>query len=448
MKKAQNRWSRILLTITLAALTAVCVLIIIAIGVHLRQSFTIKDAETIAVIRANFSQELVFSLLGVAISVWIGLNIYNVLSKEDLQVLVEKTEETARRVEETAEKVTEDAYTEVVISKLRLMPADRIENYLASRFVEIERLPCDILKLIVLLEDKFNYAYALYVAGSAVSDLAPMIALICQIETLAQDCHTQGIISEEQHRFLGGYIALRKADFAFSTLQYSSSHICEKERMADAKKMIENYKEALTQFFHAEFAWSVNNFTAEECQGVALIQNSICGAYLVFAPWENWDDDAHKDAILAGETAIKFAGNIQPHIRAVFFRNLGAAHERDGDCKKAMEYYQQAYSNDSTDPKILHCIASLYRKELGKIIDRENVSKDEKEKLLEQSTYWYWMELIHRGGAMPKDSWPVDLQKYAEKLHAKKFQEQALRDVLRLGEKCRKELASMAESKS
>lgn len=141
MKKARSKWSRVLLTVTLIALTGVCLLIMATTRVHLWKVFATDSPETIAAIRANFSQELVFSLLGVAISVWIGLNIYNVLSKEDLQALMEKTEETA-------EKVTEEAYTEVLISKLRLMPADRMENYLAGRFVEMDRFPCEILKQI------------------------------------------------------------------------------------------------------------------------------------------------------------------------------------------------------------------------------------------------------------------------------------------------------------
>lgn len=443
MKKARSKWSRVLLTVTLIALTGVCLLIMAMTGVHLWKVFATDSPETIAAIRANFSQELVFSLLGVAISVWIGLNIYNVLSKEDLQVLVEKTEETARRIEETAERVTEDAYTEVVISKLRLMPTDRIENYLASQLSNLKRLPRDILTCMIKLEDKFNYAYSMYVANQYTKAMTQGLCITDEIESML--IYGEGL-DIDQTEFLLAYIALRKADLTYFSFQCRHEKCREKAAMV----ILDRYRRALLKLFKIDdisFHFPPADYEVEQRQGIALLLNNICSTYLVLFPRKLTEGELQK-AIEAGKKAEEFAAEVQPHIRAVFLRNLGVAYELNGDWGDAMKCYYRAYCNDPTAPKVLHCIASLYRKELGKIIDRENVSKDEKEKLLEQSTYWYWMELIHRGGAMPKDSWPVDLQKYAEKLHAKKFQEQALRDVLRLGEKCRKELASMAESKS
>lgn len=442
MKKARSKWSRVLLTVTLIALTGVCLLIMATTRVHLWKVFATDSPETIAAIRANFSQELVFSLLGVAISVWIGLNIYNVLSKEDLQALMEKTEETA-------EKVTEEAYTEVLISKLRLMPADRMENYLAGRFVEMDRFPCEILKQIVLLEDKFNYAYAMYVAGSATKDLKPITALIHQLETVTKSYSRQRTISEEQKDFLRGYIALRRADFAFFSVQNNGDNMSVNEKICCAEEMIKNYHTVLDLFFHAQCAWDSYSYTSEECQGIALIYNSICAAYLVFFPWKEGEVQNQeqkrkilKDAIWAGEEAIKYASTVQPGIRAVFLRNLGVAYERSGDWMSALRFYNEAYSLNPTNPKILHCIASWYRKRA--MVMQSN----DKREFLQMSAYWYCMEFIHKGGNIVGDDWLKELKSEAQKSGYELPFSQGLREFMEMGHDCREAMKKYTKEPS
>lgn len=105
------------------------------------------------------SQDLVLSLIGLAISVWIGLNIYNALSKEELKDLLDKAEH--------ATKITERIYTEVLLSKFRMSPADRTVSYLASRLETIDLLPAEILENLIAVEDLFSFSYGLYEGGMA-----------------------------------------------------------------------------------------------------------------------------------------------------------------------------------------------------------------------------------------------------------------------------------------
>ena len=55
---------------------------------------------------------------------------------------------------EHATKITERIYTEVLLSKFRMSPADRTVSYLASRLETIDLLPAEILENLIAVEDK------------------------------------------------------------------------------------------------------------------------------------------------------------------------------------------------------------------------------------------------------------------------------------------------------
>ena len=73
----------------------------------------ITDTPEKVIIKNIYNHEsLTLSLIGIAISVWIGLNIYNVLSKEELLTLLDSAQKAA--------EVTERVYTEMIKSKFRM----------------------------------------------------------------------------------------------------------------------------------------------------------------------------------------------------------------------------------------------------------------------------------------------------------------------------------------
>lgn len=173
-RKRRKRGSKKALLATLILSIVMCLAVVVGLTINfVRMDYILGRVSPMQVAEVNTYNNisLMISMLGVAVSVWVGLNIYNALSKEELNELLEQAER--------ASAIVEDVYTEVLISKLRLLPADRIENYLAGRLSNMERLPCDILKQMIFLEDKFNYAYAMYVGrasqkytGSEIEDLS------------------------------------------------------------------------------------------------------------------------------------------------------------------------------------------------------------------------------------------------------------------------------------
>lgn len=448
-----KNWSRILLNVTLVALSLVCIAIVVAFGINIAIRVASGSVESAAEIGKSTSLDAMFSLLGIAVTVWIGLNIYNVLSREEVKEFMARTQENADKREEKlkgsiqaaedkAEIISRKVYTEVLISKLRLLPADRIENYLATQLAALERLPSDILVQMILLEDKFNYAYSMYTAEEYSRVMEQGSGLSDEVQSVAEACSEREPLDSKQQAFLSGYIALRKADFSFFYAQ------CYPENTKEqwARTVLALYGVAMDNFFGTKNLFALNdvrNYSPEECQAIALMANNICSAYLVLIP-RQLNSDEFEMAIEAGEKAIKFATEVQPRVRAVFLRNLGVAYERSGNWSSAIQCYYEAYCLDSTNPKILHCIASWHRKQIDKNLI---TSTEEKEKCLKCATYWYWMELIHGGGRIMGDAWPRRLSEYATEIDATTPLNQELRETLQLGADCYNELQAIAKEK-
>ena len=67
---------------------------------------------TINLVSEQTEISLLLSIVGIAISVWIGLNIYEVVAQKDLEGLIDRTENLLNRAEHIS--------TEILVSKLRI----------------------------------------------------------------------------------------------------------------------------------------------------------------------------------------------------------------------------------------------------------------------------------------------------------------------------------------
>lgn len=404
-RKRRKRGSKKALLATLILSIVMCLAVVVGLTINfVRMDYILGRVSPMQVAEVNTYNNisLMISMLGVAVSVWVGLNIYNALSKEELNELLEQAER--------ASAIVEDVYTEVLISKLRLLPADRIENYLAGRLSNMERLPCDILKQMIFLEDKFNYAYAMYVGrasqkytGSEIEDLSEV----------TEKFEKEGALSKKQKRFLDGYIALRNADFHFFWAQYN-------ETEGKGEEILRNYQKALKLLFgitELSTLRSARKYSIEECQGIALMANNICATLLILI---SANENKLEIAITAGRVATEFDAAVHPHIQAVFERNLGVALERQGymvqehaeRMDEALYHYYKSYGLDSKNWKTLHCLGSWYRKRFvekyrwGKnFLEDQNElpTMDEKQRadviaLLTKAAYWYWLEQSSNDG--------------------------------------------------
>lgn len=446
MKKRTNiaRHCLLLIPVMMSVVIAVVATVTLCYGVA---NDNVKTVENVVM---GDGVTLLCSFISIAITVWVGLNIYNVLSKEELNELVDKAAK--------ATELVENVYTQVLISKLRLMPGERIESYLASALLKIECLPEELLRKMIALEDQFNYSYCLYKQGASGRCTEQGVELVKQLQELVES-HKKAL-GRKQWDYLQGYLTVRGADLAFFQTQ---CHLSKGERIAPirADALLEQYHTALYTFFGIRSLWPCKDpeaFSAEERQGVACIANDICAVYVALLGKDRCQkkDDALDRAIQAGKIAVEFGKEMPPHTKAVFHRNLGVAYEwKKGKGAEAFDQYYKAYQLDPQNPKVLHCIASWYRKWLckkyplnlgtrrlpGAMMSQREL--DDAKVLLETTAYWYWLELSCGGGTMK--SWPIHLQECAQDLEDQGVHlEQGLVSALKRGEFCFAELGKTA----
>lgn len=348
-------------------------------------------------------QSLVFTLIGVAISVWIGLNIYNALSKEELRDLLDQAER--------ASEITERVYTEVLKSKFRMSLLNTESRYLADRLEIIERLPSEILEKLFQLEDLFDLSYRLYdrvFSGPYIEEGQKIASDL--ISTIEND-YKRRLLNKGQHTFLMGYISLRMGDFLYFQAKHSDMNAKGLDKIA--MKAIRHYEKSAEIFFGISNLGRCSNshdFDSSEKEYVAYLANNIGSAYLLFISPGSVDLDY---VISLEQVAFNFSNEMSPLVREVFVRNLGVACERNGKMNEAIQHYNEAFQLNHGSWKAAHCIGSWYRKmalrDFPEIFGEQKLtaqqlrqkSDEEKaniEQLLKKAIYWYRIKQLNNNG--------------------------------------------------
>lgn len=356
----KGRTSKLVMKITLAIPIILCFVIILNLANDsiriIYSNKAIYDSSTILIENIYKSQTIILSLIGIAISVWVGLNIYNALSKEELRMLLDQAENAA--------KITQRVYTEVLTSKFRISSNDATASYYASKLEEIDMLPDIILERLITIEDLYNYSYKLYSeSSSTVYNTIGLKQTKIVIDTVNK-YYKDKIINHEQYSFILGFLSVRLGDFSYFKAQYES--IDNNDALACiANDIIQNYQNALYYFFKIRdisLCITPDSYTIAERQCVAFIANSIASAYLLFIP--NIDASSLKKVILIEEVAINFSAEISPSIKAIFTRNLGVALEKSSYIDEAFKEYCTSYHLDCRNYKTAHCLGSWYIKQI------------------------------------------------------------------------------------
>lgn len=311
----------------------------------------------------NNSQSLVLSLIGIAISVWVGLNIYNVISKEELNALLVEAEKAAN--------ATAAIYTESLKSKFRLSFSDRTANYFITQLDTMDRLPTSVLEKILELEDIFNFSYKLYCDGLSTRFNQIGEDKANKLLAYAEKQKSIGCINKEQYSFILGYCALHIGDFLYFRAQYDPL-LAEKGHENDLLNLIDTaaqkYRDALYYLFRIRDIRHCGNpetYSAEERISLAILGNNIGSIYLLNRlVREGLNKEQLEEIIEAEKVAADFSTEISALYRSVYIRNLGIAYERNGQKKEAYEQYCRAFSLNHKSWKAAHCIASWYGKEI------------------------------------------------------------------------------------
>lgn len=433
MKKIiHKRLSRKVIFLTLIIPILMCLAIIIGICLNTYVQVTVTKS-------VDNNESLVLALIGVAISVWVGLNIYNVLSKEELKLLLEQAEDAAN--------ITSKVYTESLKSKFRVSFSDRTANYLITQLDSMDSFPDDLLEKILELEDLFNFAYSLYCDGLSTKFNEIGVKKAEKLLAYSEEQQAAGIINKEQDFFLRGYCSLRGGDFSYFRIQYDKEL---EKNIKNLEDLVENaaqkYKNALYYLFRIRdirYCGKPENYTPEERISLAILANNIGSVYLVKPAILNKLAQSKLDEIIEVEKiAVDFSTEISDLTRSVYIRNLGAAYEKKDRQADAFEQYCIAFRLNQKSWKAARCIGSWYGKKLRRefpdfpgeesigveeleeyweklreyakclepkqdeyIAEGEDKNKDIILDLLQRSTYWNEVTAANNGGLL--DKWLV-----------------------------------------
>ena len=364
-------------------------------------------AEEIVERRTYDQGSLTLSLIGIAVSVWIGLNLYNVLSKEELQKLLDTAEKAAQ--------ITEQVHTETLRSKFRLAANNTESRYFVSRLDELDTLPLDILKQLIAVEDLNTSAYRLYLEGHPTADSGEGQALAEKAIEMVQKYREMGWLRSDQYSFLMGLLSSRDADFHYFQAQFGTG----REREDHAQAAIDRYEEAARYLFRIEditYCQDLRNFHSDERQCLAILANDIGSAYLLFR--RGLTEHELAKAIALEKVAVRASSGLLPSVREKPCRNLGAFYERSGRPDEAFEQYCRAFRLVQDYWKVPHCIASWYYKQIWiRFLGQRDIkqmsglsnrmedllalpeeSRQEVQELLKRSIYWYRVEQSLRPG--------------------------------------------------
>ena len=309
------------------------------------------------------SETTILPVIAIAISVWIGLNIYNVISKEELQELHAILNSAQESVTEVT-KVTKQVYIEMLKSRFRMSAVDTASEYFSMRLEEMEPLPIELSEKILKLEDIFQISYHLYGYDSSSSRSKEGAELAEDLQKTASEYKRTGSLNSEQHTFLMGYAFWRRADF----LYYWAN--CHKEnRESIAKEAINHYMQTAKYLFGiktmADFKRKAKS-NVHDHKFLAYLANDLVATHVSLIP-DSLGTDEWDDVISVAETAVSCYEDLPHKVQAIILRNLGCAYERRGCMDKAFEQYKKSYKINSGNYLTAHCIGSFYRKQAVKL---------------------------------------------------------------------------------
>ena len=411
--KMRTRTSKAILATTILLSVLLCAIIIAEVCLGFFQLKTLQAAkETLpaALIENIYNQEsLTLSLVGVAISVWIGLNLYNAVTKEEMRALMDGAQATAA---EAAEQV----YAEMLKSKFRMSSPNTASEYFDIQLEAIGPLPMEISQKVLELEDLFQISYRLYGEGVSSKDNDKGVSLAEKLQEKAKVGEEEGLLKSTQYRFLMGYASWRWGDFLYYQARYGRKN--DADRNQTARCAIEQYKKVGQYLFDIQDIAELRAAAArspEKRSFLAYLANDIGASYIDIIGDPDRGDLTQEElakALAVEKTAVDLSSGLPNRLREMFLRNLGIAYEKSENIEAALRNYRKAYWMNPGNWRSAHCIASLYRrKALGYFHPGSTLAALRMEKLdaiqdcqlhlllgedraelmrlLKQSLYWY-----------------------------------------------------------
>lgn len=317
--------------------------------------------------------DTILSTISIAVSVWIGLNIYNVYKKEDIEKLLEQVEKSTEKMVYEGEK------RKFLWSLEKGEYMYEICRYMCDQFETLEYVPMDIMKELTFFEKRIYWIYNAYENRRKKECISQAIKAL---EDVPQLRRRLDILEQPEYSVVSSYLNIRESDLLFYKNIVSSS-----PNKEEYLKSIEIYKGELEK---------INKNDKELC---GYMQNTIGYTYKLLCEdntqqketdirKENkWYHKLWKNIVRycikgEGTTTTKDTENsiedwkrqaeiylkksVENNPKGRYHQNLGAYYATIRDYDKALEQYKLAFNAEKRDDKIYNLIGSvlLYRAEM------------------------------------------------------------------------------------
>ncbi|MDE7434455.1 MAG: hypothetical protein K2N01_01345 [Lachnospiraceae bacterium] len=320
------------------------------------------------------------SVIGIAVSVWVGLNIYLSLSKEESEKLIQKMELEIASIEKCLNNVESTIkYQKGVMWQefINLLDSQRNENMLSTYFAyqfgrliyekeNIDNLNILLIHNLMQYENEYISMTRMYENGEKKSCYSQSERLIKKYEDLLNE-NIEG--SDFWQKTFSFYFNLHIADAKF----YRNA-VCLRLGGFRNKFRIKQMEEVCVEY---EKVFEDISDTAPEYKDInsakAYIKNTIgytldlINQYEVVTD-ENRDKNAErrKSANKHMHEAVNLIEDQFVEKKARYLRNLGLTYERLGDMDKAYNAYVKSIKEDMSDYKSWTTCGSIILKKFEK----------------------------------------------------------------------------------
>lgn len=342
-----------------------------------------SQKETITITEKSF--EFVFTLISIAISTWIGLNIYNIVEKSEFDNLKKEVAKKKEEYEDTVDILTKQLISASnELKKMQIQQKEITENILEERkslfenhlninntwYVpfktlchdKINKTNFEILGYLIQVEKMYFEAYK----ADEQDDIIESIKLCKEGLYIIDICKNlfdnNTFETSKSNPWFSFYLQIRESDFYYFIGNYY--RLCKQ----DYKKAKENYIKELDILIHIDYLIRNNELDINDPYCLAKHYNTIATSYIFLMDFK--DQQYEEYSVMAykySQLSIK-----TNHANAKAYRNFGVISERRGLLKQAEEAYQNSISKNPREYKSYLCMASLFLKNITKKLIIEN----------------------------------------------------------------------------
>ncbi len=341
------------------------------------------------------------AVIGIAVSVWVGLNIYLSLSKEEAETLIHKMEDEIEAIEKCLNNVkTTVTYQKGVMWQefINLLDSQRNENMLSAYFAyqfgrlfdereNVDNLNILLIHKLMQYENEYISMIRMYENGEKRSCYHQSEILIKKYEKFSDEPIKGSNIWKKTFLF---YFNVHISDAKFyrnavclrlGELRNDFSIKQMEEVCVEFGKVFEDISDTAPEYKDINFVKAYIKNT----MGYTL---DLINQYEVVTK-ENKDINTkrRKNANKYMQEAAKLIGNQFAEKKARYLRNLGLTYERLGDMDKAYESYVKSIKTDMSDYKSWTTCGSIILKKFemeqgiarrDKLLSEIQISKPEK----------------------------------------------------------------------